>query len=179
MVTGQRLGHRQGGGIPGGRPPEASAAKSDRLPVPQKILQTLKTLDLPLAGTHPTAARPHFAPAITVDADGDTPGDESRSTNGVPVGRSPTRANHPHQPLHRRCPHLPEDKLLALPAVQHRDSIGGSRWSSHPESEMERLYGKAQQAGWNISKTSALMPFIPAPWLASSTRFRTTSTWCR
>ena len=107
-----------------------------------------------------SALKPDPTPlrTITVDANGDTPGDEaliSQWGSGWQVTDKGQRIRTnlcTGDALTSLEDKLPE-RFLRFNTVTRLAEAGSH---SIPESDMERLYGKAQQAGWNISKTSCI-----------------------
>ena len=97
-------------------------------------------------------------PVITIDANGNTPGDEAlidQWGSGWQVTDKGQRIRTnlcTGDALTSLEDKLPE-RFLRFNTVTRLVEAGG-----HPilESDIERLYGKAQQAGWNISKTSCI-----------------------
>ena len=106
----------------------------------------------------PLKPDPTSLSAITVDANGDTPGDEAlidqwgSGWQVTDMGKRIRTNLCTGDALTSLEDKLPE-RFLRFNTVTRLPEAGG-----HPisESEMERLYGKAQQAGWNISKTSCI-----------------------
>ena len=106
----------------------------------------------------PLKPDPTSLSAITVDANGDTPGDKAlidqwgSGWQVTDMGKRIRTNLCTGDALTSLEDKLPE-RFLRFNTVTRLPEAGGQPIS---ESEMERLYGKAQQAGWNISKTSCI-----------------------